>query len=78
VISTGYAETFRMKVEERKPQAVKWYRSPLAPQDLKRLHERSDVRGLLQALGFLGLLAATKRATSCIAATRSILQTTSK
>ena len=36
---------------------IAWYRSPLATADLARLNQRSDRRGLTQALGHLALLA---------------------
>jgi len=45
--------------EERKPCAVNWYRCPLKPEDMKSLHKRSDWKGLLQTLSYLGLLTAT-------------------
>ncbi len=45
--------------DERKPTPVNWYRSPLATEMFKRLHERSDALGLAQALGFLVVLLAT-------------------
>jgi len=48
-----------MTPEERKPQAVSWHRTPIEPRELKRLHQRSDLRGLVQTLGYLALLAAT-------------------
>lgn len=35
---------------------IKWYRSPIAADDLARLNQRSDLRGLVQTLGFLALL----------------------
>jgi fatty acid desaturase len=35
---------------------VAWYRSPLSPEDFKALHRRSDWRGWLHTLGFLGVL----------------------
>ena len=36
-----------------------WYRSPIDPSTLRRLMRRSDLQGALQALGHLGLFAAT-------------------
>ncbi len=36
---------------------IKWYRTPIAADDLARLNQRSDWRGMLQTLGFLMLLA---------------------
>ena len=38
------------------PQRVDWYRTPLPSGASKRLHERSDLRGALQTLGYLGIL----------------------
>ena len=39
--------------------AVPWYRSPLPPGEMKKLHRRSDLLGFLQAGGYLAVLAAT-------------------
>ena len=36
---------------------IKWYRSPVAAADLARLNQRSDWRGFVQTISFLGLLA---------------------
>lgn len=44
---------------EYKPRTVAWYRTPLAPEVRAELHERSDFRGALQTLGYLGTLALT-------------------
>ncbi|MEO8395950.1 MAG: fatty acid desaturase [Chloroflexota bacterium] len=38
---------------------IKWYRSPLAPEDLATLNRRSDWKGLLLSVGNLGLLVLT-------------------
>ncbi len=38
-------------------QRIKWYRSPVPAEDLARLNQRNDLRGLLQSVGFLALLA---------------------
>jgi hypothetical protein len=38
---------------------VAWYRTPIDPVLLKSLHQRSDARGFLQALGFFGVLVST-------------------
>jgi len=45
-------------MSERRPvkRRIKWYRSPIAAEDLARLNQRSDARGLAQTLGFLALL----------------------
>ena len=45
--------------EVRRNLRVKWYRSPIDPTTLRRLMRRSDLQGALQALGHLGLFAAT-------------------
>ena len=45
--------------EVRRNLRVKWYRSPIDPSTLRRLMRRSDLQGALQALGHLGLFAAT-------------------
>lgn len=37
---------------------ITWYRSPVGRDELARLNQRSDLRGLAQTLGHLGLLAA--------------------
>jgi fatty acid desaturase len=41
------------------PRAITWYRSPLPPGEFKKLHERSDLLGGLQTVGYLGVLAGT-------------------
>jgi fatty acid desaturase len=41
------------------PRSITWYRSPLPPGEFKKLHERSDLLGGLQTLGYLGTLAVT-------------------
>jgi fatty acid desaturase len=45
--------------EERRALVVSWYRTPLEPAVLKELHERSDAGGLVQTVGYLGILCAT-------------------
>jgi|SRR5690606_14471058 fatty acid desaturase len=47
-----------MSTETSKPR-IKWYRSPVAAEDLARLNQRSDWKGLAQSVGHLGLLALT-------------------
>src|SRR5687767_4812032 len=42
-----------------KGRQIKWYRSPVDPELLKRLSQRSDVGGFVQTLGYLGLYATT-------------------
>ena len=41
----------------RPKQQIRWYRTPIAAADLARLNQRSDRRGLFQAVGHLLLLA---------------------
>jgi fatty acid desaturase len=41
------------------PRPVAWYRTPLDKKDFKSLHEKSDLLGWLQSLGYLGLLILT-------------------
>jgi len=38
---------------------IAWYRVPLSRDDLSRFNRRSDLMGLLQTGGYLGLLAVT-------------------
>ena len=49
----------RPLAEVRKTMRVKWYRSPIEPQRLRALMQRSDRQGALQAVGNLALLATT-------------------
>lgn len=42
----------------RQPKTIAWYRSPLPPGEMKRLHERSDLLGAAQTLGYLACYAA--------------------
>ncbi len=42
--------------KDKSKQRIKWYRSPLKAADLARLNQRSDLRGLLQCIGFLAVL----------------------
>jgi len=46
-------------LEEKKSRPISWYRTPLKPEVLKKLHERSDFLGLLQSVGYLGALVLT-------------------
>jgi fatty acid desaturase len=48
-----------MTVTAAKPRAISWYRCPLDPKDMKSLHERSDLLGFLQTVGYLGVLVLT-------------------
>jgi fatty acid desaturase len=47
-----------MTTEPAKPR-IRWYRSPLAAEDLARLNQRSDWKGFVQSAGHLGLLILT-------------------
>ena len=46
-------------VAVRKNFRVDWYRSPIEPETLRKLTRRSDLRGMVQALGPLALFACT-------------------
>jgi fatty acid desaturase len=48
----------------RKDRKITWYRSPLNREVLASLNRRDDWRGLLQTLGYLGLLASSGTAAS--------------
>ena len=41
------------------PRAITWYRSPISSKDFKALHEKSDLMGWLQSLGYLGTICLT-------------------
>lgn len=43
----------------KKGRQVQWYRTPIDPELLRSLSQRSDLWGLTQAMGYLGLYAAT-------------------
>ena len=45
--------------EVRKNKRIRWYRCPIEPETLRKLTRPSDVRGLVQAAGHLGIWAAT-------------------
>ncbi|MCA0456198.1 MAG: fatty acid desaturase [Chloroflexi bacterium] len=45
--------------KEASKQRIKWYRSPIAAEELAQLNRRSDWKGLLQSVGYLGLLVLT-------------------
>jgi fatty acid desaturase len=47
-----------MENAQKKPK-IAWYRSPVDRETLARLNQRSDVKGMLQTLGHLGLLTLT-------------------
>jgi fatty acid desaturase len=42
----------------RKGKSITWYRSPLTPEQMKELHQKSDAKGAVQTLGYLGILVA--------------------
>jgi fatty acid desaturase len=46
-------------VGEQRKTTINWYRSPVPREMLDALNQRSDVQGLLQTLGHLGLLTLT-------------------
>lgn len=46
----------------RKNVAITWYRTKLPPGALKKLHEKSDLKGAVQTLGYLAILLATAAA----------------
>ncbi len=41
------------------PRPITWYRSPLDSKDFKSLHQKSDLLGWAQTLGYLGILVAS-------------------
>jgi len=41
---------------ETEPRTIAWYRTPIDARTFKALHQKSDLLGWLQTLGFLGLL----------------------
>jgi fatty acid desaturase len=41
------------------PTVIAWYRSPLDKADYRSLHQRSDLRGAVQTLGYLGIITLT-------------------
>jgi fatty acid desaturase len=49
----------QMEATTRKPPSISWYRTPVDPAVLKKLHERSDFLGLVQSLSYLGVLGIT-------------------
>ena len=44
---------------EPQSKSIRWYRSPIDHVELKRLYRKSDFKGGLQTLGYLGLVCAT-------------------
>ncbi len=48
--------------EIRKAPVIQWYRTPLPREELKALHERSDLRGWIQTGGYLAIMVATATA----------------
>ena len=45
--------------KERKKPVIDWYRTPIPAAEFKALHKKSDIKGAIQTLGYLGILAAT-------------------
>ncbi len=50
-------------IPPRQPIPIRWYRSPIGPDEMKRLMKRSDARALLQTLPHLLLIVASGAAT---------------
>lgn len=50
-----YTDGLRLECNKQ----ISWYRSPLPPGAMKKLHERSDWRAAVQTLGYLAIIAAT-------------------
>src|SRR5947207_8890725 len=48
-----------VSASSRKGRQIRWYRTPIDAALLRELSRRSDVRGALQTLGYLGLYATT-------------------
>jgi len=46
-------------IDERRPCTVNWYRTPLDPKVMKKLHQRSDWLGFLQTGGYLAVIVTT-------------------
>lgn len=46
-------------VKERKVPIVNWYRTSIPRDEFKAIHAKSDAKGAVQTLGYLGILAAT-------------------
>ena len=44
---------------KQKKGKISWYRVPVDREDLKSLYQRSDLRGMVQVLGHLGLVLLT-------------------
>lgn len=44
---------------QRRPRPVSWYRTKIDPATLKALHQRSDLQGAFQTLGYLAVIATT-------------------
>jgi hypothetical protein len=44
-------------VAERPKPRIRWYRSPVPREELRKLHQKSDFKAFLQTGGYLGLLA---------------------
>ena len=53
------AEAFEPLAQVRKEFKVNWYRSPIENSRLKQLTKRTDIRGFVQTIGYLLLVAAT-------------------
>lgn len=47
------------EVKQAKPRVINWYRTKLPREEMKAVHQRSDLLGAAQTLGYLGVLVAT-------------------
>jgi len=45
--------------KERKTPVIDWYRTPIPKDKFKTLHKKSNLKGAIQTLGYLGILAGT-------------------
>ncbi|MCE0497049.1 MAG: fatty acid desaturase [Methylacidiphilales bacterium] len=52
-------EAFIQEPAAAPPRPISWYRTPIDSGEFKKLHEKSDVFGWLQSLGYLGVLVLT-------------------
>jgi fatty acid desaturase len=52
----------KFTIKERKAPVIDWYRTPISKEDFKAIHQKSDAKGAVQTLGYLGILASTATA----------------
>ena len=48
-----------VEITDRPKPRIKWYRCPVDRESMKELGEKSDLRGLIQAVGHLAILGLT-------------------